>query len=58
MPERTTDDDRLNEILGELDDNELAGLRAGMLPARYQDDDLSGPDVARLMDLHGEEPIA
>lgn len=57
MSVRETDDERLREILDELDENEQAGLRAGMLPARYQDDDLSGADVARLMDLHGEDPI-
>jgi len=58
MPQRKTDDERLKEILDELDENEIVGLQAGMLPARYADDELSGPDVARLMDLHGEEPIA
>ena len=58
MTQRETDDERLREILDELDENELIGLQAGMLPARYMDDDLSGADVARLMDLHGEEPIA
>lgn len=58
MPERQTDDERLKEILDELDENELVGLQAGMLPARYMDEGLSGPDVARLMELHGEDPIA
>ena len=58
MPQRQTDDERLWEILDELDENELVGLQVGMLPARYQDDELSGPDVAWLMDLHEEEPIA
>lgn len=58
MPQRETDDDRLEAILEELDENERVGLQAGMLPARYQDDELSGPDVARLMELSGDDPIA
>lgn len=58
MSVRETDDERLQEILDELDEDELHALRAGMLPARYRDDELSGADVARLMELHGKEPIA
>lgn len=49
--------DELVEILDEMDDNETFGVRAGMLPARYQGQ-LDGGDVAKLMEVHEEEPIA
>lgn len=42
-------DAELRAILDELDDNELAGLKVGMLPACYQDEELSGADVSWLM---------
>lgn len=46
-------DEELGEILGRLDDNELFGLKFGMLPAgKIKPGDLSSQDVARLMELN------
>lgn len=50
LPEnRNHADAELRQIVEELDDNERAGLQAGMLPARYMDRDLAGGDVAWMM---------
>ena len=48
---RTKTDEELKEILKTYNDNELAGLMFGLLPAN-KTPPLSGKDTARLMEMN------
>lgn len=51
MAERRSDE-FLQKLVDELDDNEQHGLAFGMLPVRYLEHKLTGPEVARMMELN------
>lgn len=54
--ERTKTDSELKAILKKLDEDELHGLRFGLLPAdKIEPGSLTGKDTARLMTLSPKE---
>lgn len=50
--ERTKTDEELQKILESYNENELHGLKLGLLPLEKTPENLSGKDVARLMEMN------
>jgi len=48
---RTRTDEELQAIIDTYNESELTGLMFALLPASKTPDDLTGPDVARMMEL-------
>ena len=51
---RNKTDEELQAIIDRMDENERAGLKVGMIPARLKDKNLSNQDVAELMRMNPE----
>lgn len=49
--ERTRSDEELKDIISNYNESELTGLMFGLLPYDKTPHDLTGKDVARMMEL-------
>lgn len=50
--ERKKTDEELRKILDSFDENELHGLKVGLLPLKKTPENLTGKDAARLMEMN------
>lgn len=52
--DRNKSDEQIKEIIRYIDENEIHGLKFGMIPERLEDQNLTNKDVAQIMNLNPE----